>query len=457
MVASHLAGCTFSVQVRENAATAKAVERLVQSVNRELKSRSFGAAPGIRRVGTATGVKTTILPGGSAALEFRRLPRHRLAYALDLPRGSLPPPFVTALRPTIVLEGDQLVIGASTAAAERALAGGPRWQPPLALVPVVRHLPADMVYLNVSDSRVTIPILSKILPILVQQINVEIGLAQQAIGKTPKDVSLRLDPGMIPPAEELSCLLFPSSTTVVVDGQGASLTHREPVPTATSPATVAAMIALVIPALRREREAARRDQCTMNLRRIAAAMHNYHSANNAFPGPAICDEKGNPLLSWRVAILPWLGEQGLYSKFKLVEPWDSPHNKALLKEMPPVYLCPSRTRFEAFTTNYRVVAGPGALFEEDQDVAIADVTDGTSNTLMIIEAKEAVPWTKPESLPFDPKAAASRHGAGSPHAGGFNACFADGAVRFLKNTIDVKVFRALVTRNGGEAIGPEAF
>ena len=76
---------------------------------------------------------------------------------------------------------------------------------------------------------------------------------------------------------------------------------------------------------------------------------------------------------------------------------------------------------------------------------------------MIVEAKEAVPWTKPDDLSFDPAAAPSLHGAGSPHPGGFHASMADGSVRFLKNTIDLNVFRALITRAGGEVIGAGAF
>ena len=88
---------------------------------------------------------------------------------------------------------------------------------------------------------------------------------------------------------------------------------------------------------------------------------------------------------------------------------------------------------------------------------MADVTDGTSNTLMVLEAKDAVPWSKPDELSFDPAAAPSLEGAGSPHPGGFNASMADGSVRFFKNTIDLKVFRALITRAGGEVIGPGAF
>ena len=158
-----------------------------------------------------------------------------------------------------------------------------------------------------------------------------------------------------------------------------------------------------------------------------------------------------------MAILPYIEQQELYDKFKLDEPWDSPHNKALLKEMPPIYRCPIRTKAEPFTTTYRVLVGKGALFENDKDIGVADVTDGTSNTLMVVEAKEAVPWTKPDDLSFDPAAAPSLDGAGSPHPGGFNASMADGSVRFFKTTIDLKVFRALITRAGGEVIGPGAF
>jgi hypothetical protein len=361
------------------------------------------------------------------------------------------------LRPTIMLGRDQLVVSASPHSAEQALAGGPRWRPAGAFVPVVKRLPADMVYLSLSDPRAVTRIFTQVLPILVRQINAEIALAQRRVGKVPQEASLRLDPDMVPPAEELDRLLFPSSTTLVVDRGGATLTHREAIPTLTSPAAAGAVVALLLPALGSSREAARRAQCVNNLKQIALAMHNYHSANNAFPRPVILDEKGKPLLSWRVAILPYIEQQELYKKFKLDEPWDSPHNKALLKEMPLTYTCPSRTQVVPFTTTYRVFVGNGALFEKDQDIGVADVTDGTSNTLMVAEAKEAVPWTKPDDLLFDPAAAPSLHGAGSPHPGGFNASIADGSVRFIKTTINLNVFRAVITRAAGEVIGAGAF
>ena len=135
------------------------------------------------------------------------------------------------------------MLGASTAAAERAVAVGPRWEPTGALIPIMRQLPAEMVYLSVSDPRVGTPVLSMALPVLVRQINAEIALGERRLGKVPKDVYLRLDPEIIPPVEDLNRRLFPSSTTITVDRGGASLTHREAIPTISSPAVGAGVIA----------------------------------------------------------------------------------------------------------------------------------------------------------------------------------------------------------------------
>jgi prepilin-type processing-associated H-X9-DG protein len=129
-----------------------------------------------------------------------------------------------------------------------------------------------------------------------------------------------------------------------------------------------------------------------------------------------------------VAILPYIEQGELYNKFKLDEPWDSPHNKELLKEMPPTFKCPNRKKPEPFATTYRGFVGAGAMFETGQDIGLASVTDGTSNTIAVAEASEAVPWSKPADLPFDQQAQPSLYGAGSSHPGGFDCGFADGSV-----------------------------
>ena len=82
------------------------------------------------------------------------------------------------------------------------------------------------------------------------------------------------------------------------------------------------------------------------LTRIGLAMHKYHEIHGHFPAPAVVRDGGSPLLSWRVAILPYLGYRSLYERFHLGEPWDSAHDRDLLAEMPPEFACPRAPRRE---------------------------------------------------------------------------------------------------------------
>jgi prepilin-type processing-associated H-X9-DG protein len=211
-------------------------------------------------------------------------------------------------------------------------------------------------------------------------------------------------------------------------------------------------VPLFLPAVRSAREAARRAQCTNNLKQIGLAMLNYREANGSLPPAAITDQNGKQLLSWRVAILPYLESSTLYSRLHLDEPWDSPHNLSLLDPMPVVYACPSHLTRKPGTTGYQVVIGRATAFTPDfKPLPIQDITDGTSGTLLVGESRDWVPWTKPEDLAFD--MAIPLTGLGSHHGyhnNGFNALFADGSVHFLKSSINPRVLRALLTRNGNE-------
>ena len=151
-----------------------------------------------------------------------------------------------------------------------------------------------------------------------------------------------------------------------------------------------------------------------NLKQMVLAMHNYHDTMGSFPAAAIADKNDKALLSWRVAILPYVEQQELYNRFRLDEPWDSDHNKKLLENMPKIYQVPAldgKAAEKPNTTHYRVFHGKRAAFEGTKGMKLpADFPDGTSNTILIVEAEDAVPWTKPDELPFDPKKRPSQAG-----------------------------------------------
>jgi RNA polymerase sigma factor (sigma-70 family) len=210
------------------------------------------------------------------------------------------------------------------------------------------------------------------------------------------------------------------------------------------------LTAFSLPALAKMRTASGRMKDQNNLKQIALAMHMYADVHGSFPPAAIHDKDGKPLLSWRVAILPYLEQDALYKQFKLDESWDGPHNRQLVARMPATYAMPGLTKDRAGETHYQVFTGKGTVFEGDKGIKFSEITDGTSNTLLVVEAAGAVPWTKPADLPYDAAKPLPRLGGMFPE--GFSAALGDGSVRFLSKTIDDSLLRALITRNGGELI-----
>jgi len=266
------------------------------------------------------------------------------------------------------------------------------------------------VTLSVSDPRESFPQLISNLPMLLAAANAAI--PNQA-GPGAPAIPIKIDPAKIPAPAELSSKLFPAFVATSVDAKGISVTTRESLPSVGNPATAGVAIALLLPAVQASREAARRAQCVNNLKQMGLAFHNYHFANEKFPRQH-SQQARQAVAELRVAILPYLAEETLYKKFKLDEPWDSPNNKALLAEMPTVYLCPSRPNPEPGLTSYQGWNGPMAFFgNPKQPASLAAITDGTSNTIAVTEAKTQRPWTKPDDLPFDPKSTVPLLGAGS--------------------------------------------
>jgi type II secretory pathway pseudopilin PulG len=215
-------------------------------------------------------------------------------------------------------------------------------------------------------------------------------------------------------------------------------------------ASIGVLTGLLLPAMQAARGAAVRVQSMNNMKQIGLAMLSFESANNRLPARAIFDKKGKPLLSWRVQILPFLEQNNLLQQFHLDEPWDSEHNKALISQMPLVYAKPNRPNDGK--TAFQVPVGKGLAFEGAKGLRLPDFTDGTSNTILLVEVNDdrAVEWTKPDDLEVD--LSKPLDGLGDAEPNGFAVLLADGSTRTLSKSIDSTVLKALFTRAGGEVI-----
>lgn len=197
-----------------------------------------------------------------------------------------------------------------------------------------------------------------------------------------------------------------------------------------------------------------RQVASNHLKQIGLAMHNYHDTYQTFPPRATITADGKPLLSWRVHLLPFLDQQALYERFRLNEPWDSEHNRALIEELPESFQIPG-DRLPAGQTRIRLPQVEGSLWAgSGPPRKFSDVKDGTSNTVAAAVAppEAAVVWTKPEPWELDEDdLIRSFFGDGESTLG----LWLDGSVRALSSATDPKMLRALLTHAGGEVIDYE--
>jgi hypothetical protein len=201
------------------------------------------------------------------------------------------------------------------------------------------------------------------------------------------------------------------------------------------------------------REAADRIGHANNLKQIILALHSLNDVNGMMPAAAICDKNGKRLLSWRVAVLPYIGQDALFHQFKLDEPWDGPNNSKLIPLMPKTYALPNDPAAATGSTYYRVFVGNGAAFDWCKGVPLSDFKDGPSNTILVVEATTAVPWTKPDELDFDPKGPAPQ--IGGHYQAGAVVGMADGSVHLISPTVSPQTLKAAITRNAGDVLGPD--
>ncbi len=224
------------------------------------------------------------------------------------------------------------------------------------------------------------------------------------------------------------------------------------------------MLQLLIPDVGKVRAAAQRMHSSNNLKQIALGMHNYNDSQESLPGanpPSYESGTKKYPVSWRVLLLPYVEGDRLYSQYRFDEPWDGPHNIKLVEMMPKIYRHPMADgkKLPAGQTHYRTFASrpgaaPSAAFTDGlRGPKLQNILDGTSNTILIVEAEEAVPWTMPEILLYDRNQPLPK--LGGLFTGGYNAALGDGSVKFFRHTMPESQLRAWITRDGGERIEAE--
>lgn len=268
-----------------------------------------------------------------------------------------------------------------------------------------------------------------------------------------------MDGLMLPTSRVIHRHLLPTVSTFKRNEAGFLLESRTTFPTADVTVMAPVAVGLLLPAVQQARDAARRSQSQNNLFQIVLALHNFHDTYNKFPAAYSQSEDKKPLLSWRVHILPFIEEQELYSRFHLDEPWDSPHNLALLEFMPKTFRGPNsqappdHTVYLGVTGNNAALALPRIAGQASAHAGngFADIRDGSSNTAIALEVSDelAVPWTKPDAdIKLDDFDSSLFYGQ---FPGGVVAARADGSVEFVGFMSDDFWKTFFQINDGGEA------
>jgi prepilin-type N-terminal cleavage/methylation domain-containing protein/prepilin-type processing-associated H-X9-DG protein len=260
-------------------------------------------------------------------------------------------------------------------------------------------------------------------------------------------------------------------------------------------AIIAILIALLLPATRRVREAAARTQCTNNLKQLVLAMHSFADTGTPAPKgntdspakrlfPPGCFGAGKTpeeRLSWMVALLPYLDQASLYQRFDMKKGYAE--NGPAAQTRLYIFLCPESKQAATLdtVTNYIAMSGIGhesawqpagaagnGFMGYDRLTSMTMIEDGASNTIALMETDFSLgPWARGgsstlrgfdpadlplygDSRPFGGHAAERRLFGGQP--AGMNAAMADGSVRFLRSSIDPQRLAAAITIAGGEPV-----
>lgn len=219
------------------------------------------------------------------------------------------------------------------------------------------------------------------------------------------------------------------------------------------PVVIIVVIAMMLPNVQRAREPARRTQCMNNLKYIGLALQQYHDVYGSLPPACTVDADGKRLHSWRTLILPFIDQIALYQKIDLSKAWDDPVNSEAAKTVIPNYSCTAAMGPRNYAY-YVAIVGPDTCFPGEASRSLAELKDGPSQTLAVVEVnrENAVPWMSPMDvdekylLNIGPKSKLA-------HVGGIEVLFADGTVRFLSDKLKESTRRALMTADAHDTVG----
>ncbi|TWT32533.1 Regulatory protein BlaR1 [Posidoniimonas corsicana] len=238
---------------------------------------------------------------------------------------------------------------------------------------------------------------------------------------------------------------------IKADGSSASMAYEPD----QSVAQIAEVATTLLPAVDAARASARRQQGLNNLKQLGLAMHNFYSVHERLPQASSTDyydyeakqwRKSEHPHSWRVTLLPFLEQQALYNAYRFDEPWDSEANMRIANTLVPVMVDPNST--SSTNASYFMPVGPDTAFPKDRALTFMDIRDGTSKTILFVQAKRDTPWTKPEDIEVTADGKLPELGGFSQ--GVFLVALIDGSAHTLSQDMPEDILRAMFTRDGRE-------
>ncbi|QDT36740.1 DUF1559 family PulG-like putative transporter [Stratiformator vulcanicus] len=223
-------------------------------------------------------------------------------------------------------------------------------------------------------------------------------------------------------------------------------------------AVIVVLIALLLPAAQQTRDGGPRNYCKNHLKQLGLAFHNYHDNYKMLPAHAYPISTGRLGHSWRTMLLPYLDQAALYDEFNFDKAWNDPANVRITDTDLIAFQCHQAPHTFESETNYLVNIGDDTAFPPGREIALDDITDGTSNTLLVFERSDSgIAWAEPQDFYYDEaqilNSGPPGFGLSSVHEGGGQVALTDGSVRFLADKLSPEIARRLILRNDGEEVG----